>query len=136
MCPLGRYSRNLQTTIIPFPCNVSSHKTVWILSCSVFLFIMQDKHSNICSWRRMSMPLGYLYKCKQVACSVVVACFVYPIFFCTALYCCLFTSLSLFIYTDVVAILLFIRWSYKQVQYFCFLAPLFIICSDLFPLWC
>ena len=46
----------------------------------------------------MALPWRNPQKCKQVACSVVVACFVYPLFFFTVLCCCLFTSLSPFIF--------------------------------------
>ena len=57
-----------------------------------------------CTWRRMSLPSWNLYKCKQVAYSVVVGClFIYPLFF--------------FFCSEVVATFLFIRWSCKQAHY-------------------
>ena len=50
-------------------------------SCSVLPFLSHGKQSNECTWRRMSLPSKHLYKCKQVACSVIVAClFVSPFF--------------------------------------------------------
>ena len=101
---------------------MSFHKTDWSLSetrvftqdwpnsywiavtYSILPFISQSTQSDEFTSRRMFLPSRNLYKCKQVACSVVVACF-YPFFY-TALCYCLFTSLSPFFYTDVVAIFL------------------------------
>ena len=79
-------------------CNVSSHKTDWIFSVlfSLLPFILQVKQIDVCSWRRMSLSF---------ACSIVDACLLVWSAF----------------YTVVVAILLLIRWSYKQAHYFCFL---------------
>ena len=53
------------------------------VSCSILPFISHGKQSNECTSRRISLPSRNLYKCKQVACNVVVAClFVYlPVFF-------------------------------------------------------
>ena len=103
MVPIELYNRDLQTAIILFICNLSSHKTDWILSdfiiaYYVISFISHGKESTKCTWRRMSLPLWNLYKCKQVAFLLL-----YPIF-----------------YTDVVAIFLFISWLCKQAHYFCF----------------
>ena len=64
-----------------------------------------------CTWRRMSLPCRNLYKCKQVACSVVVACLlVYPLFFILHFVVACLLLHAHFYYTDVVAIFLFIRW--------------------------
>ena len=68
------------------------------VACSVLSFILHGKQSYEWTWRGMSLPSRNLYKCKQVACSVVVVCCVYPLFFYTALCCCLFTSLTPFVF--------------------------------------
>ena len=54
----------------------------WItFACYVLRFLLQTKQSNECTWRRMNLPSRNLYKCKQVTCSVVVACLlVYSLF--------------------------------------------------------
>ena len=54
---------------------------------SALSFISHTKQSNECTWRRMSLLLRNLYKCKQVAWSIVVTfLFVYPLFlYCTSL---------------------------------------------------
>ena len=112
-CSIELYNRNLQTTIILFIRNMSSHKTDWILSkfpllaWACFLYHMV---------RRIMNALEGEYLClrkisinKHVAYSVVLAClFVYPYFFilrfvvaCLLLNplflyrccCCVFTSL-------------------------------------------
>ena len=113
-CSIDLYNRDLQTTIIRFTHNLSSLKTDWILSESPLLALSGLLYCMIsslmeCPWRRMSFPFPLsllslnLYKCKQMAWNVVVAClFVYPLLY-TALCCRLFTSTSLF-YTDIVAI--------------------------------
>ena len=69
----------------------------WIAVAFSFLpFTLHGKQSIECTWRRMSLPLRNLYKCKQVACSVVVACLlVYPLFY-TELCCCMFSFESPF----------------------------------------
>ena len=36
---------------------------------------------NECTWRGISLPSRNPYKCKQIACSFIVACFVYMLFF-------------------------------------------------------
>ena len=95
-------------------------------------FIAHGKQSNECTWRRMALPLHNLYKCKQVGCSVVVACFIYQLFF--ILHCvvaCLLLNPRMllllvyffipFFYTDVVAIFcLFVDHVNKFFHYFCF----------------
>ena len=96
-CSLDLYYEDLQTTIIFFTHNVSSHKTEWILSepplpALPCRFISQTKQSNECTWSRMSLPLRNIYKCKQVACSVVVACLLINPFL---YWCCCF----LFVYS-------------------------------------
>ena len=58
---------DLQTTIVLFTRNVSSHKTDRILSESRYSGMNSLEGENLCLLRN-------LYKCKQVACSVVVAC--------------------------------------------------------------
>ena len=64
---------------------------------SVLPVILQSNQFDECTWRRMFQPLPNLYKCKQVACSVVVVCF-YPF----SLYCTLllvvYFLISLFLY--------------------------------------
>ena len=73
------YNRDLQTTIKLFTRNVSSHiRRCLLCPCP---FISQCKQSNEYVWRRMSLPSRNLYKCKQVACSVVVACLLLKPFF-------------------------------------------------------
>ena len=83
----------------------------------------------------MSLPSRNLYKCKQVACSVIVAClYDYPFFLCHTLLLPVYFLIP-FIYTDaidwlllnllcfytnVVATFLFIRCSCKQTHYFRF----------------
>ena len=119
---------------------MSSYKTDWIPSelsfaCSVLLSISYGKQSNECRWRRMFLLSRYLYKCKQVAYSVVVACFVYALY--TALWCwfccCLCTSLSSIFYTDVAIFCLFIDHVNKPTIFFLLL--LFIILRTSFPFW-
>ena len=115
-------------------------------ACSVLPFVSHGKQDE-CTWRRLSLTSRNLYNCKQVACSVVVVCFVYPPFF--KMYfvveCLLHYPLS---YTDVVVLslvyflisffipmllllvyfllywccchILFTRRSCKQAYYFCF----------------
>ena len=54
-----------------------------------------NKKSDDCPRRRMCLPSRNRYKCKQVACSVVVACLlVYPLF----LYCTLLLSVYIFLF--------------------------------------
>ena len=57
--------------------------------------------------------------CLRSPCSVVVACLL----------------VCIFLYTLVVAIFLFIRWSCKSTHYFCFLVLLFIILITIFTYW-
>ena len=99
-CLIDLYNRDLQTTIVLFTCNVQYATQDWLnnfwitVACYILLFLSLGKQSDKCTWRRLSLAWRNLYKCKQVACGVVVvAClFVYPLFFHTALCCCLFIS--------------------------------------------
>ena len=113
------YNRDLQTTIILFTRKVSSHKTDWILSEFLWLlcfpFYIAAKQSTECTWRWISLHSQNLYKCKQVACGVVIVClFIYALFYTDVAVACLL--LYPLFYTDF-AIYLFIRWLF---HYFCF----------------
>ena len=90
----------------------------WIaVTCSVLRFISNDKQCDEYTWKRMSLPSRYLYKCKQVGFCNLCILFTLSL----QCYCCLFTCLPLFFYyTDVVAIFLFIRWSCNQAHCFVF----------------
>ena len=97
----------------------------WItVACCVLPFISHDQQSDECTWRRMFLPSRNLYKCKQAAGIVVVACF-YPffilhfvvggLFICLSsifilhfVAACLFLCPFIFFNTDVVAIFLFL----------------------------
>ena len=101
----------------------------WIaVVCSVLLFISLGKAFW---WRRISLPLRNLYKCKQffhcyclwvffLLLSLQSCCCLFT-FTCLApfiilhCWCCLFTCLLVYplFYIDVVAIFLFIHWSCK-----------------------
>ena len=123
-CSIDLYSRDLQTTIIHFIRKVSSHKTDWILTelllPALFCLLYCKVRSDECIWKRISLPLRNLHRCKQVVYAIVVCVFCLHL----SLQCfyCLFTSLSLLFYTDVVSIFWFIRWSCKQVHCFVFVA--------------
>ena len=77
----------------------------WIaIVCSGLPFISHGKLSDECTWRRMSLPSRNLYKCKQVACNVIVTClFVYPLF----LYCTLLLLVYFFFPYFVLILLLY-----------------------------
>ena len=101
-------------------------KAFWTaVACSVFPFMTHGKQSGECTWRRMSLSLRNLYKCKQVVCCYLCVLFMYLCicvllcYSCTVVVACLFVC-SLFC-TDVI-ILLFISWSRKQVNCFVFRA--------------
>ena len=50
--------------------------------CLLLPFISQDKEFDECTWRRIFLPSWILYKCKEVACSIVVfGLFVYPLLY-------------------------------------------------------
>ena len=64
--------------------------------CSVLPFISRGKQSNQCTLGRMSLPSWKIHKCKQIACSVVVACLlVYPLFF---FWYCIYTDYYFFVF--------------------------------------
>ena len=92
--------------------------TEFFLNCRCLPFISHGKQSNESTWRRMSLPCRNPYKCKRVACSVVVTCLlVISAFFILHF---VYFLIPLF-YTDaVVAMFLFIRWSCQQAHYLCF----------------
>ena len=73
------YATRLHTRLTEF---FPNHRCLLCLD-----FYIAARQSNECTWRRMSLPSRHLYKCKQVACSVIVACLlVYPPFnYCTLL---------------------------------------------------
>ena len=90
-CSIDLYNWDLQATIILFTYNVSSHKTDWILSELPLLYLAFY-------WKRISLLMRNLYKCKQVVyvsvfeyfvylcpCRVVVACLLAYQLFCTPL---------------------------------------------------
>ena len=98
------------------------------VACSVLPLISQSKQSDECTWRRMSLPLRNLYKCKQVVhcylCILFTLSFalllpVYlfiPFLYCTVVVACLLLY-PFFFLTDVVAIHTYIHnWS---LQPFC-----------------
>ena len=69
--------------------------TEFFLNCRCLLclaFYIEDKQPDECILRRMSLPSPNFLKCKQVACSVVVACLLLYLFFklMLLLYFCLF----------------------------------------------
>ena len=106
-CSIALYNWDLQTTIILFTRNVSSHKNDWILSELPLLALScllyhRVSSFNEYSWSRMSLLLRNLYKCKQVAYSVVVACvFVYSLIFILMLLLFVYFFITFF-YTDFV----------------------------------
>ena len=77
-CSISLFNRDLQTTIILFTRNMFSYKTDWefflnSVACSSLPFISQLS-SLINVLDLTSLPSRNLCKCKQVACSIVVAC--------------------------------------------------------------
>ena len=119
-CLLDLYNIEIQTTIILFTRNMPSHKTDLILKelpLPVLSFISQGKQFNEYTWRRLCLASWNLYKCKQVVCSVVVACLLVYLVFYTALCCCMFTSWYLFLYWCCCYIFGYL-WSCKQAHYF------------------
>ena len=57
--------------------------TEFFLNCRCLLclaFYIEDKQPDECILRRMSLPSPNFLKCKQVACSVVVACLLLYLF--------------------------------------------------------
>ena len=89
------YTIDLQKSLNP---NYSLHmqrvftqhwlNSFWIATAwSILPFILQGKQSDECIWRIMYLSSRNLYKCQQVACSVVVACLlIYTLFLhCTLL---------------------------------------------------
>ena len=127
VCHLSRFDLNnalshtqYQTTEIFKPQLFSSHATCLYtfflnsVACSVLPFISQTKQPNECIRGRMSLPSRNLYKCKQVAFNVVVACLlVYPLF----LYCIFLLPVYFLFpfYTDVVGIYFFIHHVNKPI---------------------
>ena len=119
-CSIDLYNKDLQTTIILFTCNVSAHKTGWIiselpllaLSCLLYRMVnslMNGLEGECNSLREISLNVSKSF-------AVLFCLFCILAIFYTALCYCSFTAL--FFYTD--AIILFIRWSCKQAHYFCF----------------
>ena len=109
-CSLDLYNRDLQTTIIRFTRNLSSHKTDWIFfelpfSGSVLPFIPPFICLGEISINVNKLFIVTFVFCLHCPCSCC---------------CCLFTCLSPFLDSDVVAIFLFMHWSCRQAYYFCF----------------
>ena len=82
-------TEDLQATIILFTRKLSLHKTDLILSaavaCSFLSFILQGELSDECTWRRISLSLRNLYKCKQIV-YVTVVCVYVPVELLLAVY--------------------------------------------------
>ena len=126
----------LQTTIILFTCNVSSHKTDRIqselplpaLSCLLYCRLnstinafeeeclcLHEISINVNMLLSLLLFVYFVYICP---CSVVLPVYLFiPFLSCTFVACLLLYPLF---YTNVVSIFLFIRWSCKQVHCFCF----------------
>ena len=118
---LDLYKRDLQTTIIPFTCNVSSYKSDWIvfeiaIACSILPFIWQGKQSDECTWRGMSIPSRKLYKCKQVV-YVIVVCVFYLRYSCNVVVVVACLLVYPLFYTDVDAI--FLRYCCLCILFVC-----------------
>ena len=113
------YNRDLETTIILFTCNTSSHKTDWIrtelLLPAMSWFLYRMLRSVMIAFEGECLCLCEV-PVNGSKLLVVFLMPVYPLFY-SRLFCCLFTSVSLF-YTDVVAIFLFIHWSYEPIILF------------------
>ena len=100
---------------------MSSHKIDWILTELLLLTLSCLLYCMVSS---LLDALEGECLCKQVVCSVVINCFVYPVFFILYFVVAWLLLYPVF-YTNAVAIFLFIRWSCKQAYYFCFKAFLY-----------
>ena len=131
------YNRDLETTIILFKQNVSSHKTDLILSdlllpaMSCLLCRLVSSLMNVLEGECLLLCEVSVIVNKSLAVLLLPVLFtryflycnlLLPVYFLILLFCILMMlvySFMLFFYTEFVAIFLFIRWACKQVHYFC-----------------
>ena len=94
---INLYNRDLQTTIIRHARMIKFFLKSHCLHCLVFyITAKQSSEWNNETWRRMLFSSRNLYKCKQVAGSVLLPFYLFIRFSYTSLCCCLFTSFSHF----------------------------------------
>ena len=135
-CSIDVYNRDLQTTIILFTCNVSSHKTDWILSelpllaLSCLLYCRLSSLRNALKGECLCL-LEISVNEKKVVYIIVFVYFVYAILVVLLLHVYLFISIF-FILILLLYFYLFIDYVNKFIVLF--LELLFIILITPFPL--